>query len=76
MLNWIIRNKTVLTLTLCIVQSAGAIRIHLLQRSKTPPNECPGYDSKQSDGEVPVMHGEYGAPLHCHFSQVLFGPAW
>ena len=27
-----------------------------LQRGKTPPsNECPGYDTKQSDGEVPVM---------------------
>ena len=24
-------------------------------RGKTPPNECPGYDAKQSDGEVPVM---------------------
>ena len=22
-----------------------------------PPNECPGYDTKQSDGEVPVMLG-------------------
>ena len=22
---------------------------------KTLPNECPGYDTKQSDGEVPVM---------------------
>ena len=20
-----------------------------------PPNECPGYDTKQSDGEVPAM---------------------
>ena len=20
-----------------------------------PPNECPGYDTKQSDGEIPVM---------------------
>ena len=26
-----------------------------LQRGKTPPNECPGYDTKQSDGEVPAM---------------------
>ena len=26
-----------------------------LQRSKTPTNECPVYDTKQSDGEVPVM---------------------
>ena len=22
---------------------------------KTPPNECPGYDTKQSDGEVPAV---------------------
>ena len=27
-----------------------------LQRGKTPSiNECPGYDTKQSDGEDPVM---------------------
>ena len=26
-----------------------------LQRSKTPPNHCPGYDIKQSYGEAPVM---------------------
>ena len=27
-----------------------------LQRGKTPPsNKCPGYDTKQSDGEVPVI---------------------
>ena len=27
-----------------------------MQMGKTPlPNECPGYDTKQSDGEVPVM---------------------
>ena len=26
-----------------------------LQRGKTPPrNQCPGYDTKQSDDEVPV----------------------
>ena len=32
-------------------------RIHqlLLCRGMTPPNECPGYDTKQSDGEAPVM---------------------
>ena len=24
-------------------------------RSPTHPKECPGYDTKQSDGEVPVM---------------------
>ena len=27
-----------------------------MQRGKTTtPNECPAYDSKQSDGEVPAM---------------------
>ena len=26
-----------------------------LQRGKPPPNKCPGYDTKQSDGEVPAM---------------------
>ena len=32
-----------------------------LQRGKTPPlNECPGYDTKQSDGEIPVMPKIWG----------------
>ena len=31
-----------------------------LQRGKTSPNECPGYDTKQSDGDVPVMLGLWG----------------
>ena len=32
-------------------------RIHrlLLCRGVRPPNDCAGYDTKQSDGEVPVM---------------------
>ena len=32
-------------------------RIHQLHHSRgiRPPNECPGYDTKQSDGKVPVM---------------------
>ena len=32
-------------------------RIHRLHLSKgvRTPNECPRYDTKQSDGEVPVM---------------------
>ena len=34
----------------------GHTPIASLQRGKTPsPNECPWYDTKQSDGEVPVM---------------------
>ena len=32
-------------------------RMHWLHlcRGVTPPNKCPGYDTKQSDGEVPVI---------------------
>ena len=50
-----------------------------LQRGKTLlPNECPRYDTKQSDGEVPVMLElwECGVPLHDHCSQVHSGPEW
>ena len=47
-----------LSLSLSCSVSWGC-RIHrpLLSRGVTPPNECPGYDTKQSDGEVPVMQG-------------------
>ena len=32
-----------------------------LQKGKTPsPNACPGYDTKQSDGEVPVILNLWG----------------
>ena len=34
-----------------MIQSAGACRIHRL----LPCNESPRYDTKQFDGEVPVM---------------------
>ena len=30
-------------------------RLHLCRGVRLPPNECPRYDTKQSDGEVPVM---------------------
>ena len=37
-------------------------RIHWLHLCKAvrPPNECPGYDTKQSDGEATVMLGPWG----------------
>ena len=37
-------------------------RIHRLHLSRgvRRPNECPGYDTKQSDGEVPVMLEHWG----------------
>ena len=36
-------------------------RLHLCSGERPPPlNECPGYDTKQSDGEVPFMLGLWG----------------
>ena len=36
-------------------------RLHLCSGGRIPPlNECPWYDTKQSDGEVPVMLGLWG----------------
>ena len=64
---------------ICCPVSWGC-RIHrvLLCRGVRPPNECPGYDNKQSDGEVPAVwsFGECGVPLHYHRSQVHSGPEW
>ena len=35
-----------------MTQSAGVVE-------ETPTQECPGYDTKQSDREVPVMLGHW-----------------
>ena len=45
-------------------------------RGVRSPNECPGYDSKPSDGEVPVMMElwEMQSTRHCHCSQVHSDP--
>ena len=53
-------------------------QLHLCRGVILPPNECPGYDTKQSDGEVPVMLElwECGISLHCHCSQVHSDPEW
>ena len=42
------------------------------------PNECPAYDTKQSEGEISMMLwiGECGVFLNCHFSQVHYGSEW
>ena len=37
-----------------LVQSAGAVEYTDCTSADPPPNECPGYDTKQSDGEVPA----------------------
>ena len=53
--------------TQTIVQSAGAVR--------PPPNECPGYDTKQSDGEFPAVLELWG--MQCTPSlPSLPGPLW
>ena len=46
-----------------------------LERGKTPPNECPGYDTKQSDGEVPAVMELWGM-LSTHSLPLLPGPLW
>ena len=58
-------------------QSAGAEEYtNCICRGVRPhPHECPGYDTKQSDGEVPVMlevWGMWSNPL----LPLLTGPLW
>ena len=42
-------------------------RLLLYREIRPPPNECPAYDTKQSDDEVPVILElkEGSVPLHC-----------
>ena len=52
------RNKIVLTFTLYIAQPAVEYTNCSSAEIKTPPtNECPGFDTKQSEGEV---RGKWG----------------
>ena len=46
-----------------------------LQRGKITPNECPGYNPKQSDGEAPVIL-ELWRMLSSPSLQSLPGPLW
>ena len=41
----------------------------------TPPNECPGYDTKLSYDEVPVML-EFGGIQSTPSLPLLLGPLW
>ena len=63
-------------LLLCPVGWGSRIHRLLLSRGVgLPPNECPVYDTKQSDGEVPVMlelWGMWCTPL----LPLLPGPLW
>ena len=38
-----------------IAQLAGAVEYTDGRRVRPSPNECPGYDIKPSDGEVPAL---------------------
>ena len=40
------------------------------------PNECPVYDTKQSDGEASVMLWAMWSTFYCHHSQIHSGPEW
>ena len=46
-----------------------------LQRSNPAPNECPGYDTKQSDGEVPSLLEIWGMRSTPSLPS-LPGPLW
>ncbi len=51
-----------------LAQSAGAAEytVCISEERQDFPNECPGYDTKQSDGEAPVMlelWGMWSTPL-------------
>ena len=57
-----LNSKTVITIEHCTVGFGRRIyRLHLC-RGVRPPSECPGYNIKQSDGEVPVMLELSGMP--------------
>ena len=50
-------------------------RLHLCRGVRSPRNKCPGYDTKQSDGEVPVMLELWGMQTTPSLP-LLPGPFW
>ena len=66
-------NSTALTINHYFAQTAGVVEY--TDYSKTPPNECPGYDTKQSDGKVPVMLELWGMQSTLSLPS-LPGPLW
>ena len=50
-------------------------RVHLCKGVRPSTNECPGYDTKQSDGEVPVMLELWGMRSTPSLTS-LPGPLW
>ena len=67
--------KHYITLKIKIKWGSRIHRLPLCWGVRPPPNECPGYDTKQSDGEVPAMLEVWGmrsTPLSPSFP----GPLW
>ena len=50
-------------------------RLLLCRGVRSPPHECPGYDTKQSDGEVPAMLELWGMRSTPSLP-LLPGPLW
>ena len=73
---WLICHKTrPIQTKICPVGWGCRIHRLLLCRGVTPPNECPGYDTKQSDGEVPAMLELWGIRSTPSLPS-LPGPLW
>ena len=78
LLAWHTLFERVFALTQYFAQSAGAIEYtdcFSAEGVRSPPNECPGYDTKQSDGEVPAvleLWGMWSTPS----LPLLPGPLW
>ena len=70
-------NLGIITNTLILPSRLGLLNTPTapLQRGKTPTNECPDYDTKQSDGEAPVMLETWGM-RSTHLLPLLRGPPW
>ena len=60
-----------------IAQSAGAVEYTgcFSAEGEEPPTKCPGYDTKQSDGEVPAMLELWGMRSTLSLPS-LPGPLW
>ena len=61
-----------------LAQSAGAVEYTdctSAEGVRSPPNECPGYDTKQSDGEVPAVLELWGKRSTPSLPS-LPGPLW
>ena len=59
----------------CECEQTDPLSSRLGLKNKTRPNECPGYDTKQSDGEVPVMLELWGN-VEYPFISIAPGPFW